>query len=75
MPRQIDARGVWRGDAAALDTMALAWGLDCQGDDSRFRRAYGWTQESLDKALFMAGDESRAPGGRGMPPLIGYGDS
>lgn len=75
MARQIDARGIWRGDANALDCLALAWGIDCAGSDKRFLRAYGWTQEALDKALFAAGDESRAPGGRGMAPLIGYGDS
>lgn len=73
--RKIDARGIWAGNPAALDEFGAAWALDCRACDSTFRRVYGWTQESLDRALFMAGDESRAPGGRGMAPLIGYGDS
>lgn len=75
MARQIDARGIWGGEAEALDCFGLAYAIDCNGSDAKFLRIYGWTQESLDCALFMAGDESRAPGGRGMAPLIGYGDS
>lgn len=75
MARQIDARGIWRGESKALDCLGLAWAIDCGACDERFRRVYGWTQAALDQALFMAGDESRAPGGRGMAPLIGYGDS
>ena len=75
MARQIDARGAWRGEARALDCVAMAWAIDCNGDDEIFKRIYGWTQESLDRALFAHGDESRAPGGQAMAPLIGYGDS
>jgi hypothetical protein len=75
MARQIDARGIWQGKARALDQFAQAWAIDCGACDETFRRIYGWNQDCIDKALFMAGDESRAPGGRGMAPLIGYGDS
>lgn len=57
--RQIDIRGIFRGNARALDTLHKAWGIDCSGQDDIFLRVYGWQQSSLDRALSMAGDTSR----------------
>ena len=49
--RQIDARGIWAGDAKALDVFALAFAFDCGGDTETWHSVYGWTPAALEQAL------------------------
>lgn len=49
--RQIDARGIWAGDSAALQTFRKAFEHDCESDESLFLSVYGWKQEALADAL------------------------
>jgi len=49
--RQIDARGIWAGDSAALKGFRKAFEHDCEGDESLFLSVYGWKREALVDAL------------------------
>ncbi len=49
--RQIDARGIWAGDSAALKVFRKAFECDCNGNFSLFLQIYGWKREALDAAL------------------------
>lgn len=52
--RQIDARGIWAGDAQALRVFAECFTKDCGGRDEIFHRVYRWTPEALAQAKLRA---------------------
>lgn len=49
--RQIDARGIWLGDAQALRVFRNAFYYDCNGDREIWHKVYDWTPEALSKAI------------------------
>lgn len=49
--RQIDARGIWLGDAQALRVFRKAFYRDCKGDRKIWHKVYAWTPEVLSKAI------------------------
>lgn len=49
--RQIDARGIWLGDAQALRVFRKAFYHDCNGDRETWHKVYAWTPEALSKAI------------------------
>lgn len=50
----IDARGIWSGDALALEDFGRVFAFDCGACEVTFKAAYGWTQAALDRALDKA---------------------
>lgn len=52
--RKIDARGIWRGEAPALDQFGRAWAIDCGACSNIFARAYGWRPEAVEQAAGLA---------------------
>ena len=52
--RQIDARGIWRGESKALEGFAKAFAFDCGGDVATFQKAYGWRTETIEQAIERA---------------------
>lgn len=52
--RQIDARGIWRGESKALAGFAKAFAFDYGGDVGTFQKAYGWRIEAVEQAIERA---------------------